>query len=112
MATTATRADAAAPAERVKGYLVVSVCEASGKNKDDIVVWDPTFVEGFVKGALCGGRDEEEGERCGPGRCGRWSGKCSRLPVGSAGPDPSPPQLGVLARTGAKGAARLAWVTA
>lgn len=40
------------PAERVKGYLVVSVCEASGKNKDDIVVWDPTFVEGFVKGAF------------------------------------------------------------
>ena len=36
--------------ERVRGYLVVTVCEATGKNKDDVVVWDPSFVEGFVKG--------------------------------------------------------------
>lgn len=36
--------------ERVKGYLVVRVCEATGKNKDDAIVWDPSFVEGFVKG--------------------------------------------------------------
>jgi hypothetical protein len=33
-----------------KGYLVVTVAEATGKNKDDVVVWDPSFVEGFVKG--------------------------------------------------------------
>lgn len=37
-------------ADRVRGYLVVTVCEATGKNKDDKVVWDPSFVEGFVKG--------------------------------------------------------------
>lgn len=36
--------------EKVRGYLVVTVCEATGKNKDDVVVWDPSFVEGFVKG--------------------------------------------------------------
>ena len=29
-------AEPAGQAERVKGYLVVSVCEASGKNKDDL----------------------------------------------------------------------------
>ena len=37
-------------ADKVRGYLVVTVCEATGKNKDDVVVWDPSFVEGFVKG--------------------------------------------------------------
>jgi len=50
----------AAANERVKGYLVVSVCEASGKNKDDIVVWDPSFVEGFVKGAWWEEREREK----------------------------------------------------
>ena len=35
---------------KVKGYLVVTVAEATGKNKDEVVVWDPAFVEGFVKG--------------------------------------------------------------
>jgi hypothetical protein len=62
---------------KVKGHLVITVAEASGKNKEDQVrgtgwalltttqyhargrrlhlvcmqvVWDPNFVEGFVKG--------------------------------------------------------------
>lgn len=33
-----------------KGHLVINVAEASGKNKEDQLVWDPNFVEGFVKG--------------------------------------------------------------
>ena len=37
---------------KVKGHLIITVAEASGKNKDDQLVWDPNFVEGFVKGAL------------------------------------------------------------
>jgi hypothetical protein len=58
-------------ADKVRGYLVVTVCEATGKNKDDTVVWDPSFVEGFVKGkgATRGGehggnakREREEGK--------------------------------------------------
>ena len=36
---------------KVKGHLIITVAEASGKNKDDQLVWDPNFVEGFVKGA-------------------------------------------------------------
>lgn len=36
--------------EKVRGYLVISAREASGKNKEEKVVWDPSFVEGFVKG--------------------------------------------------------------
>ena len=40
--------------ERVKGYLTVTIAEASGRNRDDEEVWDPAFVEGYVKGAaLC-----------------------------------------------------------
>ena len=35
----------------VRGYLVVTVAEASGRNKDEDEVWDPSFYEGFVKGA-------------------------------------------------------------
>ena len=35
---------------KVKGHLIITVAEASGKNKDDQLVWDPNFVEGFVKG--------------------------------------------------------------
>ena len=42
-------------ADKVRGYLVVTVCEATGKNKDDTVVWDPSFVEGFVKVEIRGG---------------------------------------------------------
>lgn len=34
----------------VRGYLVVTVAEASGRNKDEEEVWDPSFYEGFVKG--------------------------------------------------------------
>ena len=37
-------------AEKIRGYLTVSVAEASGKNKEDDIVWDGNFVEGFVKG--------------------------------------------------------------
>lgn len=32
-------------------YLVINARLASGKNKEDRVVWEPNFVEGFVKGA-------------------------------------------------------------
>jgi hypothetical protein len=35
---------------KVKGHLIVKVAEATGKNKEDQLVWDPNFVEGFVKG--------------------------------------------------------------
>lgn len=35
---------------KVKGHFIITVAEASGKNKDDQLVWDPNFVEGFVKG--------------------------------------------------------------
>lgn len=35
----------------VKGYLVLSIEEASGKNKDDVFCWDSNSFEGFVKGA-------------------------------------------------------------
>ena len=38
--------------EKVRGKLRVRVAEASGKNKDESVVWDANFVEGFVKGKL------------------------------------------------------------
>ncbi len=37
--------------EKIRGYLVISAREANGKNKEEKVVWDPNFVEGFVKGA-------------------------------------------------------------
>lgn len=33
----------------VRGYLVVTVAEASGRNKEEDDVWDPGFYEGFVK---------------------------------------------------------------
>eukprot|EP00884_Botryococcus_braunii_P020982 jgi/Botrbrau1/7568/Bobra.0159s0018.1 len=36
-------------ADVVRGQLLVTVHESSGKNKDDDDVWDPTFTEGFVK---------------------------------------------------------------
>ncbi|KAK9803657.1 hypothetical protein WJX72_009039 [[Myrmecia] bisecta] len=42
--------------EKIKGYLKISVAEASGKNKEDAVVWDSSFVEGFVKVEVRGGQ--------------------------------------------------------
>jgi hypothetical protein len=39
----------------VRGYLVVTVAEASGRNKDEDEVWDPSFYEGFVKVEIRGG---------------------------------------------------------
>lgn len=39
-------------AERLKGLLTITIAEASGRNRDDEDVWDPAFVEGFVKGTL------------------------------------------------------------
>lgn len=41
--------------EKIRGYLTVSVAEASGKNKEDDIVWDGNFVEGFVKVEVRGG---------------------------------------------------------
>ena len=35
----------------VRGYLVITVIESSGKNKDENYVWDSSSFEGFVKGA-------------------------------------------------------------
>ncbi|EIE25485.1 hypothetical protein COCSUDRAFT_40718 [Coccomyxa subellipsoidea C-169] len=35
---------------KIKGHFIINVAEASGKNKEDQLVWDPNFVEGFVKG--------------------------------------------------------------
>ena len=43
------------PSERTRGILVIRVDEASGKNKSDQNVWDPNFVEGFVKVEVRGG---------------------------------------------------------
>ena len=40
-----------ADATDVRGYLVVTVAEASGRNKDEQDVWDSNFLEGYVKGA-------------------------------------------------------------
>lgn len=34
----------------IRGYLVVTVAEASGRNKEEDDVWDPGFYEGYVKG--------------------------------------------------------------
>ena len=39
--------------DKTRGYLVITVAEASGRNKDEDEVWDPSFYEGFVKGACC-----------------------------------------------------------
>ena len=35
-----------------RGVLVIRVKEASGKNKSESVVWDPNFIEGFVRAEL------------------------------------------------------------
>ncbi|BDA41887.1 hypothetical protein COCOBI_02-6850 [Coccomyxa sp. Obi] len=40
---------------KVKGHFIINVAEASGKNKEDQLVWDPNFVEGFVKVEIRGG---------------------------------------------------------
>ena len=39
-------------ADRVRGYLTVTVVEASGKTKEDDIVWEDHFREGFVKGTI------------------------------------------------------------
>lgn len=35
--------------ERPKGFLVITCIEASGKNKDELYVWDTAEFEGYVK---------------------------------------------------------------
>ena len=40
------------PELSVRGYLVVTVAEASGRNKDEDDVWDAGFYEGYVKGLV------------------------------------------------------------
>lgn len=35
-----------------KRYLYVTVQEASGKSKDQEVLWEPSFTEGFVRGRI------------------------------------------------------------
>jgi len=62
-----------------RGFLVVTVHEATGKNKDEVVVWDPSFVEGFVKG---------EGRGRGGGR---WRPFFFILVLGRPDDNPSPP---------------------
>jgi len=39
----------------VRGFLLVSVEEASGRNKSDTFVWDHNNFEGFVKAEIRGG---------------------------------------------------------
>eukprot|EP01024_Parvocaulis_polyphysoides_P004585 TRINITY_DN1113_c0_g1_i1.p2 TRINITY_DN1113_c0_g1~~TRINITY_DN1113_c0_g1_i1.p2 ORF type:complete len:112 (+),score=22.98 TRINITY_DN1113_c0_g1_i1:133-468(+) len=39
----------------VRGYLLITVEEASGRNKNDTFVWDQNSFEGFVKAELRGG---------------------------------------------------------
>lgn len=67
---------------KVKGYLVVTVSEATGKNKDEVVVWDPAFVEGFVKGEwIRGGGREEGGGGCAAGRESKKTPARPRCPI-------------------------------
>lgn len=35
-----------------RGHLVIRVKEAVGKNKAEAIVWDPNFIEGFVRTEL------------------------------------------------------------
>lgn len=42
-------------ADAVRGYLTVTVAEASGVSKDDNIVWEDHFQEGFVKVEVRGG---------------------------------------------------------
>ena len=37
--------------EKPKGYLVITVIEAAGKNKDELYVWDTPEFDGYVKSA-------------------------------------------------------------
>jgi len=37
-------------AEQVKGYLIVTVLEASGNNQAGLFTWDSPSWDGFVKG--------------------------------------------------------------
>ena len=37
----------------MRGYLTITIAEASGRNRDDEEVWDAAFVEGYVKGLSC-----------------------------------------------------------
>lgn len=37
-----------------KGVIVIRVKEAHGRNKKDEIVWDPGFIEGFVRAELRG----------------------------------------------------------
>lgn len=46
-------ADSSETADRVRGYLTVTVAEASGVSKEDEIVWEDHFREGFVKGETC-----------------------------------------------------------
>lgn len=52
-----------------KKYLSLTVYDASGQTQASEILWEPTFLEGYVKGK--GG--EREKER------GSWGGFCSRL---------------------------------
>ena len=38
-----------------RGYVVIRVKEASGKNRGGNVVWDPTFTEGFIRAEMRSG---------------------------------------------------------
>lgn len=38
-----------------RGYVVIRVKEASGKNRVGNVVWDPTFTEGFIRAEMRSG---------------------------------------------------------
>lgn len=37
-----------------RGVIVIRVKEAHGRNKKDDVVWEPGFIEGFVRAELRG----------------------------------------------------------
>lgn len=37
--------------ETPRGYLVITAIEASGRNKDELYVWDTADFEGYVKSA-------------------------------------------------------------
>lgn len=35
-----------------RGFVVIRVKEASGRNKGGNVVWDPNFIEGFMRAEM------------------------------------------------------------
>lgn len=49
MGQTATASHIVMAEEKPKGYLVITVIEAAGKNKDELYVWDTAEFEGYVK---------------------------------------------------------------